>query len=376
MCNMKIDVDTMSPFEWCVHVMRSVWHSRWSTFRIAIACSILYALIWDNPNRLARLQIANLPDFEYSAEVQTLRDEQRFGEALVVGDAGRTVLVGDDRQRLEREIEKTIEYQNSYLRKFKELIFGAISGEPHSLESCIGTITADFFVVGDLRDLAIQGTKQLVDGESDKLILALSALGVVTTFAPPEDIALSILKIAKKVGRMSEKMTADLFKVATRAERDTAELERIANDVYDIGRRASFGGAVRVVSDIDHPADLARVADFVRHYDDGAFVLHIAGREGAEIIVHDATELELEALRTAARKGDRGLAWLRVSAPRLLKPHFVVGIAKTVFSGRLLQAVRRGVADYLDPYGYWIIGGVLTWIVFELVLMKSRFASR
>jgi hypothetical protein len=244
---------------------------------------------------------------------------------LVVAEAGKQVSDGDQSALLQQEVELTIAYRDSRLRKLKEVGLGAISGEPGSVEAAVGAITADFFVVGDLRDLLIQGTKQIVDGESDKLILALSATGVATTVAPPVDMGLSVLKIAKKTGKMSAKMTGAIMPVVKNSNRDSRALEKIAIDTADIGKGASFGGTLRIISYLDEPNEISRIAGFVRRHDDAAFVLHVSGKEGTKFLLRNPDDAGEAALRIAARKGERGLAWLRTSNPsRLLRPHPLV----------------------------------------------------
>ena len=165
-------------------------------------------------------------------------------------------------------------------------------------------------------------------------------------------------------------MTAAVLPIVKKAKQNAGELERLATDVADIGKQASFGGTSRIVSHLDHPNELARVAQFVRRHDDAAFVLHVTGKDGTTYLLRRTEDFE-EALRIAARKGDWGLAWLRTSDPRLLlRPHPFIGIAKAIFSGRLREGLRRYVADYLDPYGYWVIGAILVWLASELAFIK------
>lgn len=58
-------------------------------------------------------------------------------------------------------------------------------GAHDSLEGWIGAVAADFFIVGDVRDLVIEGGELALDGESDEVILALSGIGLAT--ATPGD---------------------------------------------------------------------------------------------------------------------------------------------------------------------------------------------
>src|SRR5207253_644783 len=113
--------------------------------------------------------------------------------------------------------------------KGKELIRGALVGEGDSLEALVGAIAADMFIVGDIRDLVIQGGRLAVDGDSDELILALSAVGVLTTVMPEVDWVAAFLKVAKKAGALSKRMVEALVRVIRRATdtRDYGELRRL-----------------------------------------------------------------------------------------------------------------------------------------------------
>ncbi len=62
------------------------WRCRWRALRLTLAGALLLTLLIDNPSRLARLQYAALPDYDYLAESHRLTDAGQFGEALVVID--------------------------------------------------------------------------------------------------------------------------------------------------------------------------------------------------------------------------------------------------------------------------------------------------
>src|SRR5262249_39041355 len=137
---------------------------------------------------------------DYFAEVRSLREKGRYAEALLVAQAGLDELSGDARTALVSEEQAVRDEQESILRKGKQLVRGALVGEGDSLEALIGAIAADMFVVGDVRDLVIQGGRLAVDGQTDELILALSAVGVLTTVMPEIDWIAAFLKVAKKAG--------------------------------------------------------------------------------------------------------------------------------------------------------------------------------
>src|SRR5262252_5813004 len=112
----------------------------WGVLRLLIAAFLLSAIASDTGARLARMQLASLPDFNYAGEIRYLRAAGRYGEAIMVADAG--------------------------------------------LE---GAAAADMFIVGDVRDLLIQGSRYVMDGEADEVIVLLSSVGVATTLLPEVD---------------------------------------------------------------------------------------------------------------------------------------------------------------------------------------------
>ena len=349
-------------------VVLGLWRCRWGVLRLCIAGFLLWVMATDTGARMARLQLAALPGFDYVGEVQSLRAHGRYGEALMVAEAGLVDAEGHTRAQLVSERAKTLEEQGSYVRKAKAVALGAVTGQGDSLEGLIGAMGADFFVVGDLRDLVVQGGKQMLDGDSDEVVLLLSVVGVVTTLAPELDWAPSLLKVARKSGSLSAKM-GETIASAVKGRR-TAELEKLFHDVETISKRASPGGAVRLMKLAEEPKDLERIAQFVDKAGEGAFALHVAGKEGAELL--KAGEAGEEMLIKAARKGKAGNAFLRSPAARaMMKPHLLVGLLKGVWKGNAARLVSRAL-ERLDPSAWWVLPLLAGWAVVEAGWIAAR----
>src|SRR5437660_1590492 len=174
----------------------------------------------------------------------------------------------------------------------------------NSLTALVGAIAADMFVVGDIRDLVIQGGRLAVDGDSDELILALSAVGVLTTVMPEVDWIAAFLKVAKKAGALSKRMVEALVRVIRRATdtRDYGELRRLFGHFKVLTEKSTPAGALRLLRHIDDPKEVEAVVNFLKRQPSGGFVLHVAGKEGVDIVKTSAREAE-DVLALAARKG-------------------------------------------------------------------------
>lgn len=367
----------------------ALWRVRWNGLRLAIALAALWVVAADAPARAARLALASLPDADVAAEVAYLRAAGRFGEAIAIADAALPMTSGPVRQRLQREREQTAREQDSLLRRARDLGMGALSGRGDSLEALVGAIGADFFLVGDLRDLALEGTRYAVDGQADPVIVALSAAGAAATIVPAIDWAPAILKVARKSGALTRGMADQLLDAARTSARAVASgggsggaLRAVAEDLASIARRASPGGAARVLRHADSPADLARLARFIERHDRGFLALHTLGDDAASAIksgrlasaapgVRLTAEATEHAVLAAAKKGPAGAAWLRTASAAAVRPHPMLGIAKAVAKGHGEAFIQR-LSAALDPRAAWILPVLAAWACLEAVLLALR----
>lgn len=361
-----------------------LWGARWGVARLAVAAALTAVLAGDTGARLARLQLASLAPMDYAAEVDALRAEGRYAEAALVGEVGLedADVQGAAREALRAAAARNAAERDSILRRLADAGRGAVTGQGDSLESLIGAVGTDLFVVGDVRDLAIQGTRLMVDGEADPVILALSGAGIALTAAPQVDWAASILKIARKSGAMSARLADEVVAMARGAAGGAGGGggggTRLLTDVAEIARAASPGGAVRLLRHVESAEDVASAAAFLRRSGPGPrgfLALHVTGADGLKLVskADDATDA---AVKAAAGKGAAGAAWLRRGgAARLLRPHFIVGGIKAVYKGNAEALVRRGL-EALSPQAWWLLPLVAAWTVLEGVLLAGRMSGR
>jgi hypothetical protein len=247
-----------------------------------------------------------------------------------------------------------------------------MTGQGQSLERLLGAVTADFFLIGDVRDLIIQSTKQLIDGDSDELILLLSAAGVVTTLAPEIDWAPSLLKAARKAGALSTRMGNHLLTLLRGGKR--AEAAAVMGDVATLGKRASPGGAVRLLRHIDSPDELRAAAAFVERQPRGAFALASTGRAGVDTLIEQGARADTLLVKAAA-KGERGVVFLKTPAAKaMLRPHPLIGIAKGLTKGTLPALALRAI-EAMDARAWWFIPLLAAWVFVESAVIVRRFRA-
>ncbi|MFC1578463.1 hypothetical protein ACFL36_05575 [Thermodesulfobacteriota bacterium] len=151
--------------------------------------------------------------FDPIQEIQRLKSQNRRDDALDLARFYRNNSTGDQ-DRL-ASIEKGLEYTQS--EKIKSFAWdGAIKGQVYDTYSGLGAISADLFVLGDLRDLGIQCWKYLTDAESfDGLVTLLSAAGIGLSSTPflngTNALAKNTIKYLKEVPTMLNRGVLNKF---------------------------------------------------------------------------------------------------------------------------------------------------------------------
>ncbi|WOH85374.1 hypothetical protein RX327_25130 [Bradyrhizobium sp. BEA-2-5] len=226
--------------------------------------------------------------------------------ALASGDADLAAsfveLAGEKNIALSDDLTKRVDdaraEQSSGVHFAKGFATGLVTGNADDVASLSGTVAGDLFVFGDIRDV-VRESKHLAMGEdTDRLVLGLAAAGLAVTAATyvsvggaaPVRAGLTLVKDARKAGRLSEGMiewagrstrevvdqpalreavasgsvlrpveTATAIRAAFRAEKAGA-LVRVAKDVGRIGEAAGVRAARDTLKVAENPKEIARAA--------------------------------------------------------------------------------------------------------------------
>lgn len=253
---------------------------------------------------------AALADIQLEPTVRSPQAEALFAEnidaALISGDADLAdsfVALAKDkhvaiRDEQSQKVAAAVAEEASAGHFAKRFAAGLVTGNADDVASLSGTVTGDLFVFGDIRDAVREG-KHLVMGEdTDRLVLGLATAGLAVTAATyvsagsaaPVRAGLSLVKDARKVGRLGEGLaawagrsarevvdapmlqqavadasvlrpgqTVSAIKAAFRAEK-AGELVRLAKDVGRITEKVGTRGALDTLKVAEGPKDVARAA--------------------------------------------------------------------------------------------------------------------
>jgi hypothetical protein len=254
----------------------------------------------DDPAELSDLQVDSA-----LRNSQTIVADQ-IEAALAAHDTGlaasfvdlaksKNISLSDD---LVQRVNEAVAEENTTSHFARRFATGLVTGNADDAGSLSGTVAGDLFVFGDIRDV-VRESKHLVMGEdTDRLVLGLATAGLAVTAATyisvggvaPLRAGLTLVKDARKVGRLGEGLTewagrsarevvdtsvlqeavssaavtrptqtVSAITAAFRAEK-AGGLVRLAKDVGRVSEKAGARGALDTLKIAEGPEDVARAA--------------------------------------------------------------------------------------------------------------------
>src|ERR1700694_3765724 len=256
----------------------------------------------------ARHEPAHLADVRLNSALRNnpAAVEQNIGAALAESDddlARSFVVLAAEKDidlsgELTRRVSEAVAEQNSSSHFAKRFASGLVTGNADDVASLSGTVAGDLFVFGDIRDVVREGKHLAMGEDTDRLVLGLATAGLAVTAATyvsvggvaPVRAGLTLVKDARKVGRLGEGLTqwagrsarqivdapmlqnavatgsvlrpgqtVSAIKAAFRAEKAGA-LVRLAKDVGRVSEKAGMRGALDTLRIAEGPKDVARAA--------------------------------------------------------------------------------------------------------------------
>jgi hypothetical protein len=200
-------------------------------------------------------------------------------------------------------------------RSLQNFARGLISGEPDDMSSLAGTALGDLFVFGDVRDAVREGSRLAAGEQADELILGLACVGLVITagtyatvgIAAPARVGMTVLKAARKTGRIGSQMAGWIGRSA-REVVDWTTLRRAVGE-------AGIAAPVVAVRAAREAVKVEKARELVRLVGDVGRVQAKAGTQAAlEGLKLAETPQEMSKLaRLAAAKGGKTRAILKLA---------------------------------------------------------------
>ena len=260
---------------------------------------------------------------------QELVVEKRFAEAaLYLGYFMEFDYVKDDPQAVELYTQIENE-RSSWWYNLKKIGEGLIKGESDETIGNTTAIVSDFLVIGDIRDLGIEGWKYVKGEEVDEVEVTLSGISVAATGAQivsgastaatggaaaptvvvstASKASIAMLKVAKKLGKLPKWLLKSI-KDAAVAAKSRKGIHNLNILFQELNELAATKGGLDLLYETTDAVSLKEMAEFSSRFKDGSLIMFQLG--GKKIIQASKITQNDYAVKVASTYGKTGVELL------------------------------------------------------------------
>lgn len=157
-----------------------------------------------------------------------------------------------------KELYEALEFKrNSMGYQGEKALEGVIRGKSDETIGQISAGVSDFFIFGDLRDLAIEGYHHFTGEEVDKVLVGLSTIGVIATgatlmsagSAAPLKGGVSAMKLIRKSGKMPLWLEKFIIRSAkqVKSTKNIKPVKRFFEDVYSVSKTSGLSTTMKLL---------------------------------------------------------------------------------------------------------------------------------
>ena len=351
---------------------------------LLILAAIAAGVLWQQ-EQLAALALVHVNPVP---ETRALVAEQRYAEAGDYLDFFMDyeyVSQNPEAVALQTEIQAVRESLRYQAQKLADGLWLGTSDEV--VGQAAGVMT-DFFVIGDLRDLAQQGSHWYQDEEVDEVLTALATLGVAASTAQALSTVATVgtggaaaptvagstaakggvvlLKAARKAGKLPAWLVKAIRESAETLMK-TRKFEGVSDLLTDVYSVAKVRGGINLLDKTADVASLKRLAKVADTFGDHTVTLYRVGGQVFLDTAQQANRLGVVTIKTAATYGQAGLRLLdKIGAINFVK--YTARGGKMVYKGDILDLLARMLAALPAWVLYLLVGlGAVVWVPWQLL---------
>ncbi|SFV66854.1 bll5589; hypothetical protein [hydrothermal vent metagenome] len=266
--------------------------------------------------------------------------------------------------------------RESYDYQQEKLIEGIIEGKSDEDIGKASAIASDFLFIGDIRDLSIEGSHYYNNGEVDKVIVALSSLGLIASISTiytlgassPAKTSISVLKYAKRANKMPSWLRKKLIAEAKIAK-DSYSLSRIKTLFRPINRvyeKVGLTQTLNLLKDTKNFKDLNRIMKFSSRFGKKSQILLQVTNKQALKYSKLLPKAKTKNILYASTYGENGLKGMSKmgEAKFMRRMNFNSNLAKTTYKGNF-----NSLFNYL-------LKNVPTWLLFSIAFLGLFYFMR
>ena len=207
---------------------------------------------------------------------KTLIEEEHYADAYKYLNYFMDFEYVQEDEEAQKLLQEIIEKRSSLSYISKKISEGIQTGTSDELSGQLSAIGSDFFVIGDIRDLALEGTHYFHDEEVDKVLVSLSTIGLVASASTLFTLGssavaksgVSVLKLAHKSRHIPPWLSKYLVREAKQI-RKTKELSSIKpffNTLDTMNKELGLTHTLKLLSQTKNMKELKSVSRLAKRY--------------------------------------------------------------------------------------------------------------
>lgn len=354
---------------------------------VAVVFAVSASVIWYTHEMKILTAFQAMKKIDVVPEAQALEQDKGRCQALEYLDYMREYDYVKTDPEVTAYYDKLAEDRYRVSLILREFIKGIIFGKGDCVEAWGAATAADFFLVGDIRDLTIQILNWIQRKNVDEFTAVLSGVGILTTTIPPAEGAVCALKLGKRMNKLSPSFQESIIKVGTECTKagNLRAFKPVTDSLYSIFQTKGVKAfdVMSVLKHCDNVNDLKTMKRFASTFGDktGKF-LRLGGRSSLDTFKKYENNPALKpALEKALQYGSAGTDILKKVGPERFLRYTKYGARgmRTLWQGRL-QMYLMWLFKMIPEWLLWSIAAVTGFVTFgaptRLVLKRLRRVKR
>ena len=273
-------------------------------------------------------------------------------------------------------LEEIKNKRESYEYQKEKFIEGVIHGKSDEDIGKASAIASDFLFIGDIRDLSIEGSHYYNNGEVDKVVVALSSLGLIATVSTlytlgastPVKTSISVLKYAKRANKLPPWLSNKLIAQAKIAK-ETYSLDKIKNLLTPINKLYTKVGLTQTLKLLKNTKNLKEFKQ----------IINFSSRFGKKspILLQVTQNQALKYSKLLPKAKTKNILYASTYGKNGLKGMSKMGEAKFMrtvgFRSNLAKTTYKGNFNSLFNY---LLKNIPSWVLFTTVFLGLFYFIR
>ncbi len=277
--------------------------------------------------------------------------------------------------------------REDYAYKAKKLLEGLTEGKSDEDIGKASAIASDFLVIGDIRDLSIEGKHYIDNKEVDNVIVALSSLGILATASTfytlgataPLKTSISILKYGKKVNKLPSWLSHQLITQAQISNKTKSldNLKDLLQPIYKLYDKIGLNQTLNLLKNTKNLKELKSFVTLTARFGKKSNILLKITKGKAFNYAKSMPNVKSKNILYASTYGEKGLKGLKKmgEAKFIKRVGFSSNLAKTTYKGNLNSFFNYLLKNIPSSLLYAIVILSLLYFVQKLYMPIKRLFS-